>query len=175
MNADSLPWLCLWLFIDGATLSVSSTVLLLHYGSRHEPWMVAVLGGASAALGSSLQLLVLRWALSSGHPWMRRFAPSREKLEKALASYPSASFLALTVARATPLPDAPLKLVAAFLEYPVYLYGLASFLGSMPYFYALALIGSKLKIPVPILIGAAALVVAGVVVDRLRRRGAKPA
>lgn len=176
MNADSLAWLCVLLFVDGATLSVSSTVLMLHYGSRHEPWMVAVAGGASAALGSALQLVFLRWALSGSHPWMRRFAPSREKLEKALASYPSASFLALTVARATPLPDAPLKLVAAFLGYPIYLYGLASFLGSMPYFYALALIGSKFEIPVPILIGTLAVVLLGVVADRLwRRRRAKKA
>jgi uncharacterized membrane protein YdjX (TVP38/TMEM64 family) len=171
VGMTDLLWLCLWLFIDGATLSVSSTVLLLHYGSRFEPWKVAVLGGAASALGSSIQLLVLRWALSSRHSWMRRLAPSREKLEKALASYPSASFVALTVARATPLPDAPLKLVAAFLEYPVYLYGLASFLGSIPYFFALALIGSKLHVPLWVVIAALVLVVVGVVIDRWRKRG----
>jgi uncharacterized membrane protein YdjX (TVP38/TMEM64 family) len=174
--SDSLWLLCLWLFIDGATLSVSSTVVLLHYGAHHEPWQVAVLGGASSALGSSLQLLILRWALSSRQRWMHRFAPSREKLEKALASYPSASFVALTVARATPLPDAPLKLVAAFLGYPVYLYGLATLLGSMPYFFALALIGSKVRIPPWILITAVVVIVTAVLFDwwRKRRRESTP-
>lgn len=168
--SDSLAWLCLWLFIDGATLAATSTPVILKYGSGHEPWMVAVLGGASAALGSAVQLLVLRWALGSNVPWMRRFAPSREKLDQALASYPSASFLALAVARATPLPDAPLKLVAAFVGYPVALYALASFLGQVPYFFVLAWVGSKVKIPTWILVAAVIVIVLGVVVDRLWRR-----
>ena len=169
MSGDSLLWLCVLLFVDGATLAAFSTVLLLHYGSRFEPWQVAVAGGAASALGSSVQLLILRWALSTDHRWMHRWAPSREKLDRALRDYPSASFLAIAVARATPLPDAPLKIVAAFLRYSVVRYGLASFLGSMPYFFALALIGSKVKIPVPVLVGAAVLVVVGFAVDRWRR------
>lgn len=174
MIGESLWVLCLLLFLDGATLAASSTILLLHYGRYHEPWQVALAGGASSALGSSVQLLILRWALSSKQRWMQRLAPPRDKLEKALENYPSASFLALTVARATPLPDAPLKIVAAFLGYPVPLYGLASFLGSMPYFYVLALVGSKVKIPWQVLLGALALVLLGVGIDwlRKRRRGA---
>lgn len=166
----SLPLLCLWLFLDGATLSVASTILLLHYGSRFEPWKIALFGGASSALGSCLQLLVLRWALSSKHSWTKRFAPSRDKLETALANYPSASFVALTVARATPLPDAPLKLVAAFLGYPIWRYGLATFLGSMPYFFALALVGSKLHIPTWLVVALLALVLVGVAFDAWRKR-----
>jgi uncharacterized membrane protein YdjX (TVP38/TMEM64 family) len=169
--SESLAWLCLWLFIDGATLSATSTVLLLKYGGLHPAWQVALFGGASAALGSALQLLVLRWALGSQKPWMRRLAPSREKLDAALARYPSASFLAITVARATPLPDAPLKLVAAFVGYSIVLYGLASFLGTVPYFFALALIGSKVKIPTWVIVAALFAIVLGVVIDRLRRRG----
>jgi uncharacterized membrane protein YdjX (TVP38/TMEM64 family) len=170
MTPESLWVLCLLLFIDGATFAFSSTVLLLHYGRYHPAWQVAVAGGAASAMGSMVQLMVLRWALSSNQPWMRRFTPSREKLEAALKSYPSASFLALTVARATPLPDAPLKLVAAVVKYPIQLYGLATFLGSMPYYYALALIGRKLKIPLWILVAALAVIVIGIAVDRWRKR-----
>ena len=43
---------------------------------------------------------------------MRRLAPSREKIEEAIRHYPSASFLSLLAARATPIPDAPLKILA---------------------------------------------------------------
>lgn len=170
MIAESLWVLCLLLFVDGATFAFFSTVLLLHYGRFHTPWQVAVAGGAASAMGSMVQLLVLRWALGSDQRWMRRFAPSREKLENALKSYPSASFVALVVARATPLPDAPLKLVAAAIKYPIQLYGLATFLGSMPYYFALALIGKKLRIPPWILVTALALVVIGFLVDRWRKR-----
>ena len=174
MNIQSLWVLCLLLFVDGATIAATSTVLLLHYGRYHEPWRIAVFGGAASALGSAVQLAILRWALGTEQPWMKRFTPSREKVEAALRKFPSASFLALTVARATPLPDAPLKIVAAVIRYPIYLYGLATLLGTIPYFYVLALIGHKFEIPTPWLIGALVLVLLGVIVDRLRRRGPKP-
>ena len=170
MNGESLWVLCALLFADGATFAFFTTALLLHYGHLHAPWMVAALGGMASALGSSLQLFLLRWVMGSGRSWMWRFAPSREKLEAALKAYPSASFVALAVARATPLPDAPLKLVAAAAEYPVLRYGLAIYLGSLPYYYALALIGSKVRIPLWILLSAVGLIVLGVLVDRWRRR-----
>ena len=127
-------------------------------------------GGFASALGSATQLLLLRWLLASNQPWMRRFTPSRVKIEEALKQFPSASFLALTVARATPLPDAPLKLVAAVIGYPIALYGLATFLGSMPYYWVLALIGHKFKIPLWIILAAFALIGVGIAIDALRRR-----
>jgi uncharacterized membrane protein YdjX (TVP38/TMEM64 family) len=158
------------LFVDAATLAVATTPLLLLYGRHHEPWAVALFGGAASALGSATQLLLLRWVVADGRSWMKRFAPSRERLESALRQYPSASFLALTVARATPLPDAPLKLVAAAGGYPIPLYGLATFLGSLPYYFVLALIGRRFQIPMWIILAALALVVVGASIDFLRRR-----
>ena len=74
------------------------------------------------------------------------------------------------LARATPLPDAPLKLVAAAVGYPVALYGLAIYLGALPYYFALALLGQKLHLPGWLLIGATAAILVGIIVDRLRRR-----
>jgi ribonucleoside-triphosphate reductase len=174
MVGDSLVILCLLLFVDGATLAVFTTPLLLQYGKLHEPWQVAVFGGLASAAGSACQILLLRLALDAKIPWIQRFAPSREKLEAALASYPSASFLALALARATPLPDAPLKLVAAVVRYPAGLYALAVFLGSLPYYFVLALVGRAVKIPTWIVVAAVVAIAAGVVIDRLRRRG-KPA
>src|SRR5262245_36366799 len=112
----------LLLFAEGGTLSFLTTPTLLYYGRDHEPWAVAIAG---SALGSALQLRLLRWAISERRRWMHWFAPSREKVEAAVRRYPSASFLALLIARATPLPDAPLKLVAAVAGYPVLLYSIA--------------------------------------------------
>jgi uncharacterized membrane protein YdjX (TVP38/TMEM64 family) len=170
LGADSLLLLCLWLFVDGATFAFFTTPLLLQYGKYHAPWQVAVAGGAASALGSIVQLLVLKWALASEHPWMKRFAPSREKLAAATQQYPSASFLALLLARATPLPDAPLKLVAAVVGYPSLLYGLALFLGALPYYFVLALVGNKVHVPGWVLVIAGVVIVLGALIDQWRRR-----
>lgn len=170
MSGESLWVLCLLLFVDGATLAATSTVLLLHYGRYHEPWQIAVAGAAASALGGAVQLMILRWALGSSQPWMRRFAPSRERVDAALKRYPSASFMALTIARATPMPDWPLKLVAATVGYPIRLYTLATFLGSIPYFFALAMIGHAFRFPPALLFGGFAVIAAVVLFERWRNR-----
>jgi uncharacterized membrane protein YdjX (TVP38/TMEM64 family) len=100
---------------------------------------------------------------------MRRFAPSREKLEAALRRYPSASFATLALARATPLPDAPLKLVAAAVEYPVSRYFAAILLGAMPYYFAIALLGRAVKLPTWILVAVFGVIAVAVIVDRVVR------
>ena len=174
MSLESLWVLCLLLFVDGATLAVATTPLLLAYGKYHPPWVVALAAACASAAGGAVQIMLLRWVLSSRHPWTARFAPTREKIENAVGHHPSATFLALVVARATPLPDAPLKLAAAAANYPVPRYCAAILLGSIPYYFALALLGHTLKLPTWALIIAAALVVLGVLVDRIRRK-AKPA
>ena len=172
MLETSLIWLCVMLFLDGATLSVATTPLLLRYGQLHRPLEVALLGGLASALGSAVQLLILRWALSSRHRWLARLAPSRARVERALTSHPSASFVALVVARATPLPDAPLKLVAAAASYPVWRYTLAALIGSLPYYYALALLGRTFQFPSWVLIAAGVALLAGLAVDWVRHRRA---
>jgi membrane protein YqaA with SNARE-associated domain len=167
---ESLWMMSLLLFLEGGTLSFLTTPTLLYYGKFHAPWAVALAGSASSAAGSALQLMALRWAISARHRWMTRFTPSREKIETTLRQYPAASFMALLVARATPLPDAPLKLVAAVVEYPIALYTLAVFLGALPYFYLLAMLGRKFPVPVWVLIAAIVLIALGFLVDRLRVR-----
>ncbi len=170
---DSLLGLCLLLFLDGATTGAFTTPLLLTRAAQHEPWHIALAGGAASAAGSALQLLAFRWMLRHERPWMQRFLPSRAKLEATLLQYPSASFLALVVARATPLPDAPLKLVAAAVGYPIARYLLAVLLGSLPYYYVLALIGHAFKIPGWVLWAAAGAVLAALALDLWRKRGAQ--
>ncbi len=166
---QSLWFVCALLFVDGATLAATSTVLVLTYARDHPAWALATAGAFASALGGGVQLAFLRWALGSGRPWMLRFAPSRERIDAALRRYPSASFVMLVVARATPFNDAPLKLVAAAVGYPVWRYALASFLGTVPYFFVLALIGHRFQLPLWVLIGALVVVLLGIVFDWLRR------
>ncbi|MEO7868254.1 MAG: VTT domain-containing protein [Candidatus Eisenbacteria bacterium] len=168
---DSLLGLCLLLFLDGATTGAFTTPLLLTRAAAFEPWHVALAGGTASAAGNALQLLALRWMLRHERPWMRRFLPSRAKVEATLAKYPSASFLALMVARATPLPDAPLKLVAAAAGYPIPRYVVAVLLGSLPYYFVLALFGRSIQFPGWVLWVAASAVLLAIGVDLWRKRG----
>lgn len=170
MHVESLPFLCLLLFVDGATFSFATTFLLIQYGRLQAPWQVAVIGGFASALGGVVQLILLRWLLGESQPWMKRFAPSREKLDQAVRGYPSTMFLALFWARLTPLPDAPLKLAAAATGYAAWKYGIAIYLGAVPYYFLLALAGSKLKIPGWVLVVAAGVLVLGFAFDFWRRR-----
>jgi len=165
------------LFVDGATFAFATTLLIILYAPHHGPWELAVAGSLASALGSALQFQVLRLMLDSGHRWLHRFAPSREKLAAAVGKNPSASFLTILVARATPLPDAPVKLVAAAGRYPVHLYALAILLGALPYYFVLAFLARKaaalareFKVPWWVVAAAFALVGLGLVLDHLRRR-----
>lgn len=164
----SLGLLMLALFADGATTGAFTTVLLLKYAHGHEPWVVALLGAVASALGSAVQMVAFRWMLRADRPWLQRFLPTRESITRALARFPSASFLLLVLARATPLPDAPIKLVAALAGYPIPLYILALLLGALPYYFVLALIGHRFELPGWVLWAGVVVIVAGLVVDRVR-------
>jgi uncharacterized membrane protein YdjX (TVP38/TMEM64 family) len=170
LDPHSLVVLAALLFADGLTFAFATTPLLLRYGEYHAAWQVGLVGSAASAAGSGLQLLLLRWVVSERHAWTRRFAPSREKIEQAVARHPAASFLAIFVARATPLPDAPLKLAAAVTGYPVLPYTLAVLLGALPYYFALALLGKRLHFPTWLLVALVAVVIMAFVIERLRRR-----
>jgi uncharacterized membrane protein YdjX (TVP38/TMEM64 family) len=168
---------CLALFVDGATFSFATTLLIILWAPHHDPWKLALAGSLASALGSALQFHVLRLMLDSGHRWLHRFAPSREKLAAALSKNPSASFLTIMVARATPLPDAPVKLVAAAGRYPVRRYALAIVLGALPYYLVLAFLARKAadlareyRVPWWVVVVAFALVGLGLALDHLRRR-----
>jgi uncharacterized membrane protein YdjX (TVP38/TMEM64 family) len=165
----SLPWLCVWLFLDGATISVATTPLLLLSAPHLVPWQVALAGGVASAAGSVVQLLLFRWMLAARHPWMARFVPTRERIEATLRRYPSASFLAIVIARATPLPDAPLKIVAAVAGYPPLRYFLAVLLGALPYYFALSWVGREFPLPRWAIVAVAAVFLAGLLADQVRR------
>ena len=161
----------LLIFVDGAVLGLATNAIVIAAGKAYAPWMIALVGGAASGLGSMVQLVWLRWLLSTDHAWARRWRPSEEKLTAALRRHRSASFLALLLVRATPVPDLPLKLVAAWGGYPISLYGLAVWLGALPYYYVLARIGKWVNPPLwAIVVAFAALGLAGWLWSR-RRRG----
>lgn len=165
---DTLWKLCGLLFVDAATLSVWSTPLLLFAAKRFEPWQVALAGGGASAVGSVLQLVAFRWMLAHERAWMRPFLPSRDWITATLARYPNASFLAIAIARATPVPDAPLKLAAAVARYPLPRYFAAVLLGALPYSFALASLGQHLTLPPWLVFAIIAVLAGGVVIDRIR-------
>ena len=169
MTVDSLWMLCLLLFLDGATTAAFTTPLLLDYGRRFEPWQVALAGGLASAAGSVVQLTIFRWMLANEQPWMKRFLPTRQKIEDTVAKVPSASFLAIAIARATPLPDAPIKLVAAVVRYPLPLYFAAVLTGALPYYWVLAWAGKELPIPRWAIFALAGALLLGLLIDVVRR------
>jgi membrane protein YqaA with SNARE-associated domain len=157
------------LFADGATLGLFTTFILIEAGKTDPPLALATLGGAVSALGSAVQLLVLRWLLRRPAPWARRLAPSRRKLEDALARYRRASFLGVVFMRATPVPDLPIKLVAAAGGYPVGLYTLAVWIGAMPYYYLLAKAGQVLHPPWWAIAGGVVVIALAAWLEKWRR------
>ena len=165
-----LPLLCLLLLVDNATLAVFSTPLLLAYAPRFEPWQVGVFGAAAAGAGSTLQLQLFRWVLATDWGWVKRFAPSRDRVEQALAASPSASFLAIVLARATPLPDAPIKLIVATGRYPLGRYFVAVLLGGIPYFALLSWLGHEFPVPPWILVVLVLVVALVFAIERWRKR-----
>jgi uncharacterized membrane protein YdjX (TVP38/TMEM64 family) len=160
----------LFLFADGATVGLFTPAILLEAGKNHAPWKIGLLGGAASAIGSMIQLRFFQWALSGERRWLTRFAPTRQKLEDALERYRKASFLGLVFMRATPIPDLPLKLVAAAGGYPILLYGLAVWIGAIPYYFLLAKVGQIFPIPTWVIVAGAALIAVVALFERVVRR-----
>lgn len=168
----SIPFwtILLVLLVDGATVGLFTPPVLLEAGKHHDPWMIGLFGGGASAVGSMIQLRLLQWALSGQHRWLARFAPTKHKLEESLARYKSASFMGLVLMRATPIPDLPLKIVAAAGNYPILLYGLAVWLGALPYYYLLAKAGQTFPVPTWVIAAGAVVVVIVAVIERLVRK-----
>lgn len=171
MDPVALGLLLGGLFLDGATVGLFTPFLLFGAGKTIPPAVVAGAGGAASAAGSMVQLRVLRWLLAEERPWLGgRWHDLRARLHAALERYRSASFLALVMVRATPVPDLPIKLVAAAGGYPILRYGLAVYLGSLPYYYLIAKAGEWTQVPTWIVIVAGAVVAAVALGERWWRR-----
>jgi uncharacterized membrane protein YdjX (TVP38/TMEM64 family) len=170
----SLPAVCLLLFLDNATTAAATTPLLLFYAPHFEPWQMGVCGSFAAGLGSTVQLLLFRALMNAPWRWVQRLAPSRDRIERSLSESPTTSFLAIVIARATPLPDGPVKLLVAAGRYPLPLYFLAVMLGGVPYFWLLSWLGKEFKIPPGIVLVFVLVVALVFLFERWRKRGRTP-
>ena len=137
----------LYLFFDALFFPLASTVYVAYFGARHDPWLACSLGALGTTLGSLVQYGIVRWVVTrpSGLPgWLVRL---RNRVEEALAGSTHATFWALFVIYATPLGAGPLRLVAAAGGYPLLRFAAAIALGCLPYYAAVAWIGSAVKLP----------------------------
>src|SRR2546423_13296015 len=113
----------------------------------------------------------MRWIVAPERPGARRFAAQRARLRQALASAPSASFMAIVIARATPLPDAPVKLIAAAGGYPLPRYFFAVLIGGIPYFALIAWLGPEFPVPTRALALLVLVIALVFMLERWRQRG----
>jgi len=137
----------LYLFVDALFFPLASTVYVAYFGARHDPWLACSLGALATTLGSLAQYGAVRWIVTrpSGLPgWLVRM---RNRVEETLAGSHHATFWALFVIYATPLGAGPLRLVAAAGGFPLWKFGLAIFLGCLPYYFALAWFGHAVHLP----------------------------
>jgi len=144
---DHLAVFALYLFVDALALPIASTVYVAYMGARFPPLLVALLGAAATTAGSAGQYLIVRWLLA--HPtlqwgWLVRL---RARVVGLVDGTGHATFWALFVIYATPLGAGPLRLVAAAGGYPLLRFAAAIALGCLPYYAAVAWIGSAVKLP----------------------------
>ena len=167
---DRLDFYFGYLFVDALFLPLASTVYVAYAGTKHAPWLVALLGALATTLGSIAQYLVVRRivTLERGLPaWLVR---ARGRIEGAVTGSRDATFWALFVIYATPLGAGPLRLVAAAGGYPLPRFALAIFLGCVPYYLALAWFGHAVHLPAWVYAAAIIAVVALGAAQFLARR-----
>ena len=167
---DHLGVFVLYLFVDALALPIASTVYVAYMGERYSPVLVAALGALATAAGSVAQYLVVRWLLA--HPslqwgWLVRL---RARASGLVDGAGHATFWTLFVIYATPLGAGPLRLIAAAAGYPLPRFAAAIALGCLPYYAAVAWIGSAVKLPAWVYaVAIVASIAVGVVVWMSRR------
>ena len=169
---DSLVVFFLYVLLDALALPIASTVYVAYLGQKHPPLLVAGLGAIATTVGSIGQYVAVRWLLA--HPrlqvaWLARL---RANVESLVGGAGTATFWALFVVYATPLGAGPLRLVAAAGGYPLTRFAAAILLGCLPYYSAVAWLGSAISLPgwlYALVIGLAVVVSATLWMARDRR------
>ena len=170
-----LPWarsLCVYasvLFLDALALPMASTLYVAAMGNVYPPLLVAVSGAAATTLGSLAQYGIVRWLITLGPAQRGVLGRVRQQIERLGAGAPVATTAALFVVYATPLSAGPLRIIAAVSHFPLGRFTLAIALGCLPYYYALALLGRVVRVPLWILLPAV-VAVGGLGVVHLARR-----
>jgi uncharacterized membrane protein YdjX (TVP38/TMEM64 family) len=167
---DRLDFYFGYLFVDALLLPLASTIYVAYAGTKHAPWLVALLGALATTLGSIAQYLIVRRIVMIERGLPRWLQEARSRIEGMIDGSRNATFWALFIIYATPLGAGPLRLVAAAGGYSLRLFALAIFLGCLPYYFVLAWFGHSVKVPAWVYAAAIIAVVALGAAQFLARR-----
>jgi len=118
--------------------------VLLYFGKFYPPLTVALVDIAGTLLTEALNYSVFKYIIDANFFQKMRH---RKTVNKVVALFNRAPFIALFVAGLTPVPFYPFRFLVVMAHYPIWKYLLAVFLSRTPRFYVLALLGRAIKIP----------------------------
>jgi len=141
----SLSWFCLYSAISNTCVSVfphEPSILL--YGGIFHPLFVAILGAFSVCWIEFYNYRILSFVTSIRK--VRTFT-SKCAYQKAETWFNKVPFFSIVFACFTPIPYAPFRLLAVTSNYPMNRLLIAVFIGRLPKYYLLALIGEVINLP----------------------------
>lgn len=118
--------------------------VILLYGTLYPPWVVAVCAGTATSIIELVNYCILAPLLN-----LRRIGTFREKrfYQRAEHYFSKFPFSSLLFSGFAPVPFVPFRMLAVTTKYSVKKFVLAVFLGRVPRFYLLALMGKALDVP----------------------------
>ena len=139
--------------------------VLMLFGKLYPPWLIALTGATLSCLVEWFNYRVYDWASD-----LKRLEKYKEKASHGrwVALFRQHPFLVVWVFALSPLPDWVMRIVAVVAKYSVWRYVLAFWLGRLPKFFLLALLGKALPVsPLALTIGAVGVVVLGYAMGRM--------
>jgi len=140
--------------------------VLLFFAKFYSPLVIALTSVAGTLLAEALNYTAFNYVTD-----LRAFKKIKEgkTVQKTVALFHRAPFLALWVAGFTPIPFYPFRFLVVFAHYPLWKYLLAVFLSRGPRFFILAEVGRLIKFPDYLLITLFIILIAVANIPLLRR------
>ncbi len=140
--------------------------VLLFFAKFYSPLVIALTSVAGTLLAETLNYTAFNYVTD-----LRVFKKIKEgkTIQKTVALFHRAPFLALWVAGFTPIPFYPFRFLVVFAHYPLWKYLLAVFLSRGPRFFILAEVGRLVKFPDYFLITLFIILIAVANIPLLRR------
>ncbi|MFC1716165.1 VTT domain-containing protein [Candidatus Poribacteria bacterium] len=118
--------------------------VILLYGAVYSPWLVALCAGIAISMIELANYQILTPILDWKRIGAFKEKPFYRRSERYFSAFP---FLSLLFACFTPVPFIPFRILAVTTRYSIKKFVLSVFLGRVPRFYLLALIGGTLNLP----------------------------
>lgn len=118
--------------------------LLLYFAKFYSPLIISLVSAAGTVLAETINYTSFNYVAD-----LKSFKKLREGklVQKTIALFYRAPFVALLIAGATPVPFYPFRFLVVLARYPLKKYLCAVFLSRTPRFFLLALFGRFAKIP----------------------------